>query len=155
MVMIDTEELITLVPHKGTMFLLSRITSHDPGKHFLATEYDITRNCLFYREELGGAPSWLAFELMAQSISALSGLQNRSRGKAPRFGFILSISALVLHTPVLKEGTTVCIEVEEEAIMDSVYSFRGHAAVEGIHAAEAKLTVMEAEEPDIWNHEAF
>jgi predicted hotdog family 3-hydroxylacyl-ACP dehydratase len=155
--LINRDELITLVPHKGRMFLLSRVVSYDLENHSLSSEYDITGDCLFYREDLGGVPSWAGFEFMAQSISALSGLRNRGSGKKPPFGFILSVSDMVLHIPVLKEGTTAFIEVEEETVVDSVYSFRcslfsgPSSAAERtgdkkIKAAGAKLTVMETED---------
>ncbi|MDR2073673.1 MAG: 3-hydroxylacyl-ACP dehydratase [Spirochaetaceae bacterium] len=142
---ISGEELYTLVPHRGKMFLLSRITDFDLEDHLLVSEYDITRDCLFYREELGGVPSWAGFEFMAQSISALSGIKNRNWGKPPRFGFILSVSEFQMYVPVFKEKTTVRIEVKEETIVDTIYSFRG--AIFNIPGTEkivaAKLTVME------------
>ncbi|MDR2314728.1 MAG: 3-hydroxylacyl-ACP dehydratase [Spirochaetaceae bacterium] len=142
---INREELHTLVPHRGKMFLLSRITGFDLEGHVLVSEYDITRDCLFYREELGGVPSWVGFEFMAQSISALSGMKNRNYGKPPQLGFVLSVSQLQLYVPVFKEKTTVRIEVEEETKVDAIYSFRGAIfnmpKTEKI--VEAKLTVME------------
>jgi predicted hotdog family 3-hydroxylacyl-ACP dehydratase len=141
---IDRAELLTLVPHKGRMFLLSRIVSNDIQKHSLACEYDITAESLFYKEELKGIPSWVGFELMAQSISALSGLRGRLCGKPPRYGFILSVSDMALHIPVL--AGTVRIEVEEETVVDLVYAFRCRVFSGEKNAVEAKLTVMEAED---------
>ena len=142
--MIDKEELLTLVPHKGKMFLLSRVISWDMEKHFLAAEYDITSNCLFYNEELKGLPAWAGFELMAQSISALSGLGARAKGKSPLYGFILSVSDLVHHLPVLKG--TVRIEVTEDTIVNNVYSFQCVVFTGQEAAVSAKLTVMETED---------
>jgi predicted hotdog family 3-hydroxylacyl-ACP dehydratase len=144
---IDREELLTLVPHKGSMFLLSRIVSCDLQKHSLVCEYDITEEGLFYKEDLKGIPSWVGFELMAQSISALSGLRGRNDGRPPCYGFILSVSDMALHIPVL--AGTVRIEVEEETVVDLVYAFRCRVfpvASGGASAVEAKLTVMEAED---------
>jgi len=140
--MIDTQELLTLIPHRGRMFLLSRIISWDTEKHFLTAEYDITGDCLFYREELKGVPAWAGFELIAQSISALSGLNERVKGNDPLFGFILSVSELFLRIPVLKG--TVRIVVEEDTVINNVYSFRGVVFCDQAEAVSAKLTVMEA-----------
>ena len=142
--MIDTEELATLVPHKGKMFLLSRVISRDMEKHILVTEYDINKDCLFYNEKLKGLPAWVGFELMAQSISALSGFGAQAKGKDPLFGFILSVSELVLHVPVLKG--TVRIEVTEDTVMNNVYSFRCAVFTGRETAVSAKLTVMETED---------
>jgi predicted hotdog family 3-hydroxylacyl-ACP dehydratase len=126
------------------MFLLSRIISWDMEKHAITTEYDVGEGSLFYREGLGGLPAWAGFELMAQSISALSGLKAGGKG---RYGFILSVSDLRLHVPALRG--TVRIEVIEEASVsgvNSVYVFRGSLFSEAREAAEAKLTVMDVED---------
>jgi predicted hotdog family 3-hydroxylacyl-ACP dehydratase len=146
-VLIEGGELINLVPHKGRMFLLSRVTSYDSEKRRLASEYDITEDCLFYDRELQGVPAWVGFEFMAQSISALSGLDGRGRGEPPKFGFILSVSGLEVKIPCFKKGSTAVIEVEEETMVDNVYSFRCRVSSEGKPALEARLTVMEADDP--------
>jgi predicted hotdog family 3-hydroxylacyl-ACP dehydratase len=146
--LIEGAQLANLVPHKGKMFLLSRIRSYSMEKRSLASEYDITGACIFYNKELGGVPSWVGFEFMAQSISALSGLEGKDLGKAPRFGFILSVSGLEIKAPVFKAGSTVLIEVEEETVVENVYSFRCRIWYEEKIAVEAKLTVMEAEDPE-------
>jgi predicted hotdog family 3-hydroxylacyl-ACP dehydratase len=138
--MIDKEELLTLVPHKGRMFLLSRVVSWDLEKRFLTAEYDITGDCLFYKKELEGLPAWAGFELIAQSISALSGLNKRAEGKEPLYGFILSVSELFLNQSVLKG--TVRIVVEEDTVIDNVYSFRGVVSTGETEAISAKLTVI-------------
>jgi predicted hotdog family 3-hydroxylacyl-ACP dehydratase len=142
--MIDKEELLTLVPHKGKMFLLSRVISWDLDKHFLTAEYDITGDCLFYKKEPEGLPAWAGFELIAQSISVLSGLNEREKGKEPQFGFILSVSELFLNQSVLKG--TVRITVEEDTAVDNVYSFRGVVFSGQTEAVLAKLTVMKADD---------
>ena len=67
----DTKELVSeLVPHKGKMFLLDRVRDYDLKENSITTEIDISRDNLFYEEELGGVPVWVAFEYMAQSVSA-------------------------------------------------------------------------------------
>ncbi|MDR2211830.1 MAG: 3-hydroxylacyl-ACP dehydratase [Spirochaetaceae bacterium] len=145
---ITGENLKALVPHRGKMLLLSRITGFDLKNQTLTAEYDITRDCLFYREELGGVPSWAGFEFMAQSISALSGIENTARNSPPRFGFILSVSAFELYVPVFKEKTTLRIEVKAETTVDAIYSFCGTIFnPPGTEkAAAATLTVMETDD---------
>ena len=46
--LIEHDELINYLPHKGKMFLLSRVTQHDVNNHTITSEYDITENCIFY-----------------------------------------------------------------------------------------------------------
>lgn len=161
MIAIDGGDLAALVPHRGKMLLLSRIVSWDLDKHSIVTEYDIGRDCLFYRTETGGIPSWAGFEIMAQSIAALSGLRGRLAGRGPRYGFILSVSDLVLHGKVLRG--TVRVEAEEETAVDEVYAFHCRLFSGGTPGSEnadlpenadsqrtleltARLTVMDAED---------
>ena len=86
------DEISALVPHKGKMLLLDRIKKFDLQEIFIDTEVDISEDCMFFNEELGGVPSYVAFEYMAQSISALSGIYGRSCGNSPKEGFIMSVS---------------------------------------------------------------
>jgi predicted hotdog family 3-hydroxylacyl-ACP dehydratase len=143
---VERDELMALLPHKGKMFLLSRLRAYDLERGILSGEYDITGDCLFYNPALGGIPSWVGVELMAQSISALSGLKGRLKGKKPNPGFILSVSNMRIDIPVLKAGTTAVITIRQDCQMDTIYTFYGVVAAEGKEAVEAKLTVMEVDD---------
>ena len=94
----DTPEFKTrsevgeLVPHAGKMLLLDRGIRHDSNEVSIETEVDINESCMFYRDDRQGVPSYVAFEYMAQSISALSGVYGRTHGQKPREGFIMSVS---------------------------------------------------------------
>jgi hypothetical protein len=50
-----------------------------------------------------------------------------------------------IHTPVLPAGNKVKIRVEEDCRLDLVYTFRGGIFLDDEKAAEAKLTVMDAD----------
>jgi predicted hotdog family 3-hydroxylacyl-ACP dehydratase len=139
---IGKNELMALVPHKGRMFLLSRIIRWDCAARTLTAEYDVGEDCLFYDPVLRGAPSWVSFEFMAQGAAALSGL--RGRGAEPKPGVILSVSNLRLLREVLPAGETIRIEVREECRDDAVCAFAGEVFLEDTPAASAQFTVMEA-----------
>jgi predicted hotdog family 3-hydroxylacyl-ACP dehydratase len=143
---IDRDELSTLLPHKGKMLLLSRITDYDIKKRTLTAEYDITEDCLFYDSELGGVPAWASFEFMAQCISSLSGLVGREQGEPPKPGFILSVSAMEVKIPVLKAGTAAVITITEDMRMDMVFAFYCTVFLQGEPAVSAKLTVMDVDD---------
>jgi predicted hotdog family 3-hydroxylacyl-ACP dehydratase len=128
------------------MFLLNRVIRLDLAAHSLEAEYDITRDCLFYREALGGVPSWVGFELIAQCVAVFSGLQRREQGLPPRLGFILSVSEMVLRAGTFPEGSAAAIQVEEETVMGAVFAFRGKVLCNGTEMVTAKLTVMEADD---------
>ncbi|MDR2069552.1 MAG: 3-hydroxylacyl-ACP dehydratase [Spirochaetaceae bacterium] len=145
---IEGAELCALLPHRGKMFLLSRVRTYDKKKHTLSAEYDIGPDCLFYDPKFGGIPSWVGIECMAQSISALSGIINRDEGKKPSPGFILSISQLELAVPFLSSGTVLRTCIREDYRLDAVFSYAcemsGHDPSGSYPAGKANITVMAA-----------
>lgn len=143
-----TKELTCeLVPHKGKMFLLNRVQSYSLESVCITTEIDITRDDLFYEEELGGVPAWVAFEYMAQSISALSGIYGRSRGEKPKVGFIMSVNSFKANIPVFKVGETVVVMVRQTIRMDMAVTFDGTAKVGETLAVTATLNTVEVADP--------
>lgn len=112
---VSAEELYSLIPHRGKMVLLSRITSHDTVRNRIVSEYDVTENCILYDEELKAVPVWAGFEMMAQSISALSTIQQVSAGGAdtPAPGVILSVSGFESTVAGISAGKTVELRVYE------------------------------------------
>ena len=143
-----TKELTCeLVPHKGKMFLLNRVQNYSLESVCITTEIDITRDDLFYEEELGGVPAWVAFEYMAQSISALSGIYGRSRGEKPKVGFIMSVNSFKASIPVFKVGETVVVTVRQTIRMDMAVTFDGTAKVGDTLAVSATLNTVEVADP--------
>ena len=136
-----------LVPHKGKMFLLNRVQSYSLETISITTEIDITRDDLFYEDDLGGVPAWVAFEYMAQSISALSGIYGRSRGEKPKVGFIMSVNSFKANVPVFKVGETVVVTVRQTIRMDMAVTFDGTAKVGENLAVAATLNTVEVEDP--------
>lgn len=150
--LIDHDQLIELLPHKGKMFLLSRVTQHDVHEHTITSEYDITSDCIFYEEEADGVPTWVGFEFMAQGISAITGITNKELGRRPRPGFILSVRDFRAAVPYLKNGTTIMMKIKEDFRSDKTYSYNCElyaSRTDTIPAATSTITVMETE--DIMN----
>lgn len=143
---IDKNELINLLPHKGRMFLLDRAVDVDFDEYSITTQVDVTEQSMFYDETLGGIPSYVTFEYMAQSISALSGIDNRRRGLPPKVGVILSVSDFKTAVPVLKAGTTVTVLDVQQDIVDKVFSFSCTAYIGDTLVSSGKLTVMEVDD---------
>jgi len=140
--LIEQEELQTIIPHKGKMLLLNRVIEYN-NDHSLRAEYDITKDCIFYDPAIDGVPAWVAFEFMAQAISALSGIRNRERGEKPKAGFILSIPSMRMDIPFFKNGVSVEVYVKETDCTDMIYSFNGAAFLENKKVMEGKLMCVE------------
>lgn len=149
--LIEHDDLIWMLPHKGKMFLLSRVTQHDSTNHTITSEYDITKDCIFYEEEYDGVPSWAGFEFMAQGISALTGITNTEKGRSPLPGFILSVMEFKSSVGFLKNGNTIQMKINEDfrdeenhiyRYICSLYAEKGDKEP----CVTAKISVMETED---------
>ena len=140
---IEHEELSTLVPHKGKMFIIDRITKANANDWTIESETKITPNFMFYDKNLAGAPNYSCFEIIAQTVSALTGLYARENNLPPNMGFILSVSNLHFDFDFLATGDVVRAKAVREAAVDNVYSFCAELFVNNKVAGGGKLTVME------------
>ena len=133
------------------MFLLSRTTAHDVNNHTITNEYDITENCIFYEPEYDGVPTWAGFELMAQGISALTGITNKIKGREPLPGMILSVVDFKSTVGFLKNNTTCQMKIAEDYRDEETHTYRyvcelyAHVGDE-TPVTTAKITVMETED---------
>jgi predicted hotdog family 3-hydroxylacyl-ACP dehydratase len=144
---IEHEELAALIPHRGKMLLISRVLEYDINVRRLRSEYDVSKNCLFFDSGLDGIPAYACFEFMAQAVSALSGLTGLIMGRPPMVGFILSVSSLEIKLPLLKPGDIIQVEVNGEQAVDMVSTFQCVAKVGNNEAVKATLMVMDVENP--------
>ena len=111
---IDQNEIENYLPHRGKMLLLSRITGYDIEKRIITGEYDITKECIFYEKEGDGIPSWVSFELMAQTVCALTGIDHKLFGKRILPGMILSVTSFKTKRDWFKVGETVRMTMTED-----------------------------------------
>lgn len=146
--MIEKEELLSLIPHRGDMMLLDRINKYDMQEKYIEAEYDITEECLFYDKKHSGVPAWAGFEFVAQAISAFIGIRNRENGLPSKEGYILGVSQMEINIPFYKNGSTVKIKSRELENVHPVYVFQGEVLVDDKEALCGKLTVMEVEKDE-------
>ena len=146
--MIEREDLLSLVPHRGRMLLLSRIINCDTEERSIEAEYDITTDCIFYDSAVDGVPTWAGFEFIAQTIAAFLGLRDKEKGAPPKIGFVLAVSGMKMEIPFFKAGTTVTIKSKEIEEMHPVYAFEGEIFLNGEKVLGGKLTVKEADDED-------
>ncbi len=146
---IEKEELSKLIPQKRKMFLLDHITAWNLDDWTLESETPLSRDFMFYDSVSQSIPTWSCFELIAQSIAALTSIDCQLNGKALNMGMILSVSSMHFSLPALKPGQTAKVFVKRESEVDTIYSFAGSVFVDGVEAASGKLTVMEADASQI------
>lgn len=147
---IEKDELIDLVPHKDKMFLLTRVTSFDLEKKTIEAQFEISSGCIFYNQQNEGIPSWVSFELMAQSISALTGIEDKIKNRRPKAGCILSVMNYKSSIDFIKSGTTVNINASEDFAdeQSNVYKYKctvSDSIDEKKIIAESEITVMKVE----------
>ncbi|MCL1928069.1 MAG: hypothetical protein FWG07_04660 [Treponema sp.] len=147
--LLEKDELLAIMPHRGKMLLISRITGYNLEERTINAEYDITGDCLFYDPVLAGVPAWVGIEFIAQTIAALAGLRGRKRGEEPKLGFILSVSAVKIGIPFFKAGSIVEIKAKEIYGVDSVYTFEGEILLEGKKVIEGKIMVFDVDDKHV------
>lgn len=140
---IEHEELAGLVPHKGKMFIIDRISYADPENWTAESETKITENFMFYDEGVGGVPNYSCFEIIAQTISSLTGICARENGLKPNMGMILSVSGLKFDFSIIKSGQVVKARAVRETVLGNVYSFAVEVYIDEKISGSGKLTVME------------
>ena len=144
--LVQKDELINLLPHKGKMFLLDHLVAHDTVGRSLESISYVTKDHIFYDETLDGIPSHVAFELIAQSISALSGVTGCERGEPAKPGFLLSLQNYKATAPVFKNGSEIHVAIKKVDELDSMLTYSGVAYIEGEPTniiVDTTITVME------------
>ena len=141
---IEHEELASLVPHSGKMFIIDRILDANAKEWTVKSETKITEKFMFYDKSVGGAPNYACFEIIAQTISALTGLYARENHLPPNMGFVLTVSNLHFDFDTVKNGETVKIRAIREAVVDNVFSFSAEVFIGDKKSGSGKLTVMES-----------
>ena len=104
-----------LVPHSGTMSLLTSIV--DYGDDWLRAEVHITPESTFADDR--GVPAWIGLEYMAQTIAAYGGLGERERGGIPKIGFLLGSRKFLCDADILPLGQKLLVNVQVEMLSES------------------------------------
>lgn len=149
---VHSEKLIELLPHKSKMFLLDHLVHHDTAARTLESISLITKENIFYDEEIGGVPSHVAFELIAQSISALSGVTGYEMGVKPKPGFLLSLINYSANVPFFKTGTSIHVKIKKVDEIENILTYYGEAFSSEnpeTSAVSTTVTVMETEDLNI------
>lgn len=102
--------LSELLPQAAPMILLSGY-DEPAGEDSVVAFVDVGKGAPFYEQALGGVPSCVALEYMAQTMALLVGLRDRRRGQKPRIGFVLGSRKLETRLPFFRDGERYRISV--------------------------------------------
>lgn len=144
------EAVGALVPHKRSMLLLDGICSFDRKALCATSLMVVKKDNIFYDRGLAGIPSYVCFELMAQTISAYDFLMHdgEEQKNIPKIGFILGVNDLVLAKPFLALEKRVETTIWQDcAIGGAMYAFKGRSIVDHQEVASATLMVYTVLDP--------
>jgi predicted hotdog family 3-hydroxylacyl-ACP dehydratase len=134
-----------ILPHRGDMLLLDRITEATAERLCAQAE---ARADAWYADAEGSMPAWITIELMAQAIAAFVGLEHRRHGRPIKIGFLLGTRKFSCTVPAIAPGTVLDVvanlayrEPEGLGAFDC-YIMAGDARV-----AEATIKVYEPDDP--------
>lgn len=144
--MIKNEDLKFLVPQKGKMFLIGEVLDADIESWKVESRTMMTENSMFFDKEAVGVPNYVCFELAAQTVAALTGLNAREKHLEPNMGLILSVSNFHFDFNFIEAGKAVNVKVFRESEMDNIYSFCADFFIDEKHSGSGKLTLMEMTE---------
>ena len=137
--------LSDLLPQAEPMILLSGY-EESAGEDSVVAFVDVGKVAPFYEQALGGVPSCVALEYMAQTMALLVGLRDRRRGVKPRIGFVLGSRKLETKVPCFRAGeryrisATCTYEDESFGSFDCVIADR-----DGAEVAKATMTAFQPE----------
>lgn len=97
--------LETLLPHRAPMLLLSEVV--DYGETFAKAQVHISHASPFFDAALGGVPSWVGMEYMAQTIGIWSGYQQLKKNPVVHAGFLLGSRRYDSQFAVFPAGSTL------------------------------------------------
>lgn len=98
-----------LAPHAPPMLLVDTVVSSADNRQ--QTETTVRADNPFFVPGRG-LPSYVGFELMAQSISIYDGILRRENGEPPAIGFLLGCRRYKVTRDWFEEGERLMIEIE-------------------------------------------
>lgn len=132
-----------LLPHAAPMVLLD---GYEPwtADDTVTACVDVTPASPFYEVELGGVPSCVALEYMAQAMALLVGLTRRKKGLKPQLGFVLGSRKLETFVPTFANGVRYRVTATCTYEDESFGSFDCQIAdAEGFVCAKGTLTAYQ------------
>jgi predicted hotdog family 3-hydroxylacyl-ACP dehydratase len=131
-----------LIRHSGIAALLDEICREDDS----SLEARLTvRPGTAYSDRFGHLPAWAGPELMAQAVSALSGLRSlREHGRPAAIGLLLGVRSYRSTVEEFRRGEVLDVEViESSADEDGMAVFDGVIRRAGAVIASGALTVFQ------------
>lgn len=118
-------DLERLLPHRAPMLLITDIESVDFQTETLVARVDVKETDVLYQKSMGGVPSWVGLEYMAQAIGCFVGLRDLEKNPdaSPGVGFVLGSRNIDVEIPVFKVNQSYFVRVQSLFNDDNIASF--------------------------------
>ncbi len=143
MALVEKEALHKILPQKARMALIDRILSADSTERTVVSEAEITADNLFFNEKMQGVPSFVCFEMIAQTIAAGAALF--AHGEGTKAGMVLSVNDFQATIPCFSAGDVLRIEVREDYAAEPIFRYAGTVRCGTDVVASAQITVAQAD----------
>lgn len=142
-------DITAYLPHRPPIRLVERLVSETP-KHTV-TEARVTDDNVFFDPALGGVPSWVGLEYLAQTAAVWLGLDCERHNRAVQPAFLVSSRSYNAEQPVFALGETLRISVSPDLIDGSLVAFSGHIHdQQGALLVEAMFAAFQPEDPEAY-----
>ena len=114
-----------LLPHKNPMIFISDVRAADIKEGTLTAHSKICQTDVLYQSDIGGVPSYVALEYMAQAIGCFVGLYDieNTPDKQPGIGFVLGTRKLKIQKPILLLDEDFLIDIKIVFFDENIASF--------------------------------
>jgi predicted hotdog family 3-hydroxylacyl-ACP dehydratase len=136
-----------LIPHRGTMLLLDRVTGFEGG--LAVAEYSPRE--AWYSDESGNMPAWIGIELMAQTVAVHVALAKRMEGLPSKMGVLLGTRSY--QSSVTSFAAGGMLRIRAELVLRDPGGLGAYECVIDFDGATFATAVLKVYEPD--NFEIF
>ena len=142
-------DISAYLPHRPPMRLVERLVSESPQT--TVTEARVTEDNVFYDPALGGVPSWVGLEYLAQTAAVWLGLDCQRHSRPVQPAFLVSSRSFDAEQPVFALGETLRISVIPNLIDGPLVAFSGHIHDhQGALLVEAMFSAFQPQDPEAY-----
>lgn len=145
---IDTQEILSMIPHRYPIMLVDRVIEIEDGEKIVALK-NVTYNESFFQGHFPGKPVMpgvLIIEALAQA-SAVLVVRTMQEETEDKIVYFMSIDDARFRKPVTP-GDSLYLHLNKIKNRGNIWKFSGEAKVEGQKVAEAVITAMIVDKKD-------
>ena len=134
-------ELADILPHNHPMILIDKLLDISLDDQTVKTSVTITKDKIFYDENLGGISSLVGIEYMAQTVGCYAYFMNGE--KEPEVGFLLGSRQYKNSLEKFELGKTYTILARQVFCDNQLVSFECFIYNDNIECASATINVYQ------------